>query len=120
MLDRIALMANYEAVPTDLRKLASHVGGVKPGQDGSDPPCYCRKEWPNWADPGNAAYKAMVNELFEEARAAGKPLNSHVGYGNLARMAAVATGDCVEAALGAAFAANRSFPNHFALIIYHG
>ena len=74
MLDRIALMANWEKLPTDLRKLASHVGGIRPGTDGSDPQCYDKTQWPDWADPGNQAYKAMVDELLGEARSSGKPL----------------------------------------------
>ena len=113
VLDRIALMANYEQLPTDLRKLASHVGGIPPGKDGLGPPPYCKTDWPNWADPGNAVYKAMVDELMASARQSGKSLQHRLvatGYNNLAGMKASTTGDCVEAALGGAFAASRFFP----------
>ena len=113
MLDRIALMANYCWLPTDDRKLASWVGGIKPGKDGTEPTCYCKKKWPNWADPGNAAYKAMVVELLGKARTWGKDMKTpdlQIGYENLLSLNAEHTGDCVEAALAGAFAGSRFFP----------
>ena len=113
MLDRIALMADHDKLPIDLRKLASHVGGISPGKDGSEPKAYDKDDFRDWADPGNDAYKAMVDELLGEARSSGKPLATGplaTGYNYLAKVAKEKTGDCVEAALGGAFAASRFFP----------
>ena len=113
MLDRIALMADYNKLPIDLRKLASHVGGVRPGKDGSLPKAYDKQDFVDWADPGNAAYKAMVDELRGEARRRGMPLSTGplaTGYNYLAQVGREKTGDCVEAALAGAFAASRFFP----------
>ena len=112
MLDRIALMANFNELPTDYRKLASWVGGIRPGKDGTEPKCYS-KEWKFWADPGSKAYKAMVDELLGKARKSGKDLKTAVlvdGYDNLTVMGTRCTGNCVEAALAGAFAASRFFP----------
>ena len=113
VLDRIALMANHEQLPKVLRKFASQVGGISPGKNGSQPQCYDKKKWPEWADPGNTAYKAMVAELLKDARNSGKSFDTallQTGYNNLLVMGAETTGDCVEAALGGAFAASRFFP----------
>ena len=115
MLDRIVLMADHDKLPIDLRKLASHVGGISPGKDGSEPKAYDQNHFRNWADPGNDAYKAMVDELLGEARRSGKavalatgPLAT--GYAYLTTVAKGKVGDCVEAALAGAFAASRFFP----------
>ena len=112
VLDRIALMANFNRLPDDLRKLASWVGGIRPGEDGTDPQPYSQ-DWPDWADAGNEAYKAMVDELLGTARNSDKDLTTAVllhGYDNLESMGAECTGECVEAALAGAFAASRFFP----------
>ena len=85
VLDRIALMANHEKLPKVLRKFASQVGGISPGKNGSLPQCYDKTKWPEWADPGNAAYKAMVDELLKDARNSGKSFATAVlqtGYNN--------------------------------------
>ncbi len=113
MLDRIALMANCWQLPTDIRKLASWVGGVRPGKDGAEPRPYDKNEFPHWADPGNKAYKAMVDELLAMALRSGKDMRSAVlsgGYETLLGLGAEKTGDCVEAALAGAFAASRFIP----------
>ena len=100
MLDRIALMANYCWLPTDDRKLASWVGGTRPGKDGREPICYDKIKWPNWADPGNAAYKAMVDELIGRARECRKDMTTptlKLGYENLLLLNEERTGDCAIA-----------------------
>ena len=113
VLDRIALMANCWQLPTDIRKLASWVGGVRPGKDGAEPRPYDKNKFPHWADPGNKAYKAMVDELLSVALMHGKDMSSSVvseGYKTLLCLGLEKTGDCVEAALAGAFAASRFIP----------
>ena len=113
MLDRIALMANCWQLPTDIRKLASWVGGIRPGKDGAEPRPYDKNKFPHWADPGNKAYKTMVDELLQLGLTHGKDTTSSVvseGYKTLPYLGEVKTGDCVEAALAGAFAASRFIP----------
>ena len=63
-LRRICLVANTDTVPTNLRKGASHVGGVPvqdyPGVRGFPTMPRCR-------DPSNEIYNSVVEMLFQDA-----------------------------------------------------
>jgi hypothetical protein len=100
VLNRLALIGDYTVVPTRMRKMASHCGGVPPVQ-GS---LAAFTDTPMVADAGNALYASIVHRLLTLPRNA-TPLQlsriEHIECFNDEHLA-----DLVEANFAAADMAN--------------
>ena len=96
VLCRLAFIADTERTPRQLRKRASHCGGVPPTS--KLPPFH---DTPLVSDPGNCVYAAVVDRLLREAPAEWR---SFVGLAIFEKMQAFNEehkADLVEAALAA-------------------
>ena len=100
ILRRLTLISDYEVVPRELRKLASHCGGVEPNQF-----LAAFVDTPRCADPGNRAYGVIVDRLIAECQ---QEVAVHADIQMRQRIDALQNfnwehkGDVVEAALAAA------------------
>ena len=98
---RLALIADNEVVPKEVRKQASHCGGVEPRL----PLLEAFQDTPKLADPGNRAYSVLVDRLIYETR---NEVDTYADIATPVRIQALQLfnmehkGDVVEAALAAA------------------
>ena len=105
-LVRLALCADCSFIDADIRKQASHCGGVPPEPARGLKAC---KGTEFVADPGNKVYFHVVRKLLDkcEALRATAPQSLVDQIDHLAGMAQGLRGDCIEAALAAAEYAHR-------------
>ena len=98
---RLALIADNEVVPKEVRKQASHCGGVEP----RSPLLEAFQDTPKLADPGNRAYSVLVDMLLDRTRdevAFCADVQTQVRIQVLEMFNMEHKGDVVEAALAAA------------------
>ena len=98
---RLALIADNEVVPKEVRKQASHCGGVEPRL----PLLEAFQDTPKLADPGNRAYSVLVDMLLDRTRdevAFCADVQTQVRIQVLQTFNMEHKGDVVEAALAAA------------------
>ena len=98
---RLALIADNEVVPKEVRKQASHCGGVEPRL----PLLEAFQDTPKLADPGNRAYSVLVDMLLDRTRdevAFCADVQTQVRIQFLQTFNMEHKGDVVEAALAAA------------------
>ena len=96
-LHRLALVGNTDLLSKDLRKAASHCGGVQPA-----PNLASFKDTPYLADAGNACYAKVVRKLLgaQATREAMREEAQHID--KISKLNDNHMGDLIEASLAAA------------------